>query len=268
MLLSETMSKRKKSKTPAPPTQGRGGRKKSGSGAPSKVTAASSAKSGTSSPLSSLDPRQLRFLLAGGIGLVVIVVVVLVVSLGGDDNSNPMPTAELAAAGCTPFAAVAPTEWDHVPDGDETPEDFETFPRTAGIHDPELLVWNRYTEPVSQMRLGHNLEHGGIYVQYGEGISDETVQTIADWWAKDPNGIIVAPLPELESDVIALGAWWTPEQSDSAQHGDGADSVYLASRGELVYCNQYDEAAFDAFRDSFRGRGPEGFPVNALQPGT
>ena len=269
MVLSETMAKRKKSKTPAPPTQSSGGRKKPVPGTTSKATSGGSAKQGGSSPLSNLDPRQLRFLLIGGVGLVVIVAIVIAVSVGGSDASaNPMPVTELTAAGCTPFAGVAPTAWDHVPDGQEGDYEFGTFPRTADIHDPELLIWNRYTEPVSQMRLGHNLEHGGIYVQYGDGVSAETVQTIAEWWDSDPNGIIVAPFPELDADVIALGSWWTPNQSDASEHGDGADAVYLASLGQLTYCNEFDEAAFSAFRDAFRGRGPEAFPVNALQPGT
>ncbi len=263
------MAKRKKSRTPAPPTPSRGGRKKTVPGVSSQAKGGSSSKQRGSSPLGNLEPRQLRFLLAGGVGLVILVAVVLAVTLSGSSGgSDPMPVAELTAAGCTPFAGVTPAAWDHVPDGQEGDYEFGTFPRTADIHDPTLVIWNRYTDPVSQMMLGHNLEHGGIYVQYGDGASAETIQMIADWWATDPNGIVVAPFPELDPDVIALGAWWTPDQSDASEHGDGADSVYLASLGQLAYCNQFDETAFSAFRDAFRGRGPEAFPVNALQPGT
>jgi len=174
-----------------------------------------------------------------------------------------MPVAELTAAGCTPFGGVPPTAWDHE---DQIPADyvFGTFPRTADIHDPTLVIWNRYIDPVSQMMLGHNLEHGGIYVQYGDGASPETVKQIADWWASDPNAIVIAPFPELEPDVIALGAWWTSDQDNGA----ASDRVYESSLGQLAYCNAFDETAFSAFRDAFRGLGPEPFPVNLLEPGT
>ncbi len=266
MVVSETMAKRKKSRTPAPPSQGRGGRKAPIPGhSPQAKTSGSSSK-GRTSPLSNLGPRQLRFLLAGGVGLIVIVVVVIAVAAGGGGGgSSPMPVAELTAAGCTPFAGVPPTAWDHVPE-DQIPADyvFGTFPRTADIHDPTLVIWNRYTDPVSQMMLGHNLEHGGIYVQYGDGVSPESVQQIADWWAGDPNAIVIAPFPELEPDVIALGAWWTPDQDNGA----ASDRVYESSLGQLAYCNAFDETAFSAFRDAFRGLGPEPFPVNLLEPGT
>ena len=107
---------------------------------------------------------------------------------GGTELASPMPVAELTAAGCTPFEGVPPAGWDHFT---EVPDDYEfgTFPRTAGVHDPQLLIWNLYVRPVDQMMIGHNLEHGGIYVQYRDGVPAETVEQIAEWWAQDPNGI-------------------------------------------------------------------------------
>ena len=178
----------------------------------------------------------------------------------GSAAANPMPIDELTAAGCTPFPGVAPAAWDHVPDA---PADytFGTFPRTADIHSPELLIWNFYPAPVDQMWLGHNLEHGGIYVQYGDDVPADTVEQIGAWWMDDPNGIIIAPLPELDGDVIALGAWFAAvESSDS-------DLVYSTSTGELAYCTAFDEVAFTAFRDAFRGMGPERLPIESLTPG-
>ena len=180
---------------------------------------------------------------------------------GGTELASPMPVAELTAAGCTPFEGVPPAGWDHFT---EIPDDYEfgTFPRTAGVHDPQLLIWNLYVRPVDQMMIGHNLEHGGIYVQYGDGVPAETVELIAEWWAQDPNGIIVAPLPELDPEIIALGAWYAPIESSDVER------VYTSSTGELAYCNEFDEEAFTAFKDAFRGNGPEPFPVELLRPGT
>ena len=76
----------------------------------------------------------------------------------------------------------------------------------------------------------------------------DTVEQIGAWWMDDPNGIIIAPLPELDGDVIALGAWFAAvESSDS-------DLVYSTSTGELAYCTAFDEVAFTAFRDASLSR--------------
>ena len=36
----------------------------------------------------------------------------------------------------------------------------------------------------------------------------------------------------------------------------------------VASCPKFDEKAFTAFRDEFRGKGPERFPVSILTPGT
>ena len=250
----------KKARTPSPPTRKDGG----GPRKPGKTQIPGVGPSGGGSGRSGWLGNR-RVLVAGGVGLLAVIVIVVVVVAagggGGGGGSNPMPVAELSAAGCTPFAPVAPAAWEHaeaIPEGYE----FRTFPRTADIHDSVLVIWNLYTNPVDQMMIGHNLEHGGIYVQYAEDVPQETVSQIADWWVADPNGVIVAPFPELRSGTIALGAWYAPVQSSDQ------DRVYEASSGQLAYCTQFDERAFTAFKDAFRGNGPEPFPVELLRPGT
>lgn len=252
------MAKRKKSRTPAPPTKGRSGRKSSVPG----VTSSSAGPrqkgdraGGGASPLSRLDPRQLRFLLAGGVGLVVIIAIVIAISLSGGSSTGG-PGAALAAAGCELFAPApsqTTAELNHVL---ELPEGFEynTFPPSQGPHHPETVIFNLFPEPVPQLNLVHNLEHGGMYVQYGDQVSDEDIAAIAEWWDADPNGLVVAPLPEL-GENIALGAWTTEEELD-----------YDNSVGRLAYCSSFDQAAFDAFKQSYRGKGPERIPVSALTP--
>ena len=167
------MAKRKKSRTPAPPTKGRGGRKTT---IPGHVTQASGPRqkesSSRTSPLSNLNPRQLRFLLAGAVGLVIIVVVVIAISLSGGSSTGG-PGEALAAAGCQlfePAPGQATAENNHVL---ELPEGFEynTFPPSQGPHHPETLLFNLYPEPVEQLNLVHNLEHGGMYIQYGDQVS-------------------------------------------------------------------------------------------------
>jgi hypothetical protein len=42
----------------------------------------------------------------------------------------------------------------------------------------------------------------------------------------------------------------------------------VTSKNVLASCPRFDEKAFTAFRDEFRGKGPERFPVSQLTPGT
>ena len=125
------------------------------------------------------------------------------------------------------------------------PKDFEynSFPPTSGPHHPEPAVWDAYDRPVPQLQLIHNLEHGGIVVQYGDVVSEATITKILGWYRAEPNGMIVAPLPKLE-DKIALTAW-----------------THLAT------CSSFDEEAFSSFRDLYRFKGPERFPEELLTPG-
>ena len=94
------------------------------------------------------------------------------------------------------------------------------------------------------MLLVHNLEHGGIVVQYGDQVPAETVDQIRTWYQSDPNAKMVAPLPALE-DKVAVTAWT-----------------------HLMTCPGFNQEAFDAFTEAFRYNGPERFPAERLEPGT
>jgi Protein of unknown function (DUF3105) len=127
---------------------------------------------------------------------------------------------------------------------------YSTTPPTSGPHYPVPAVWNVYTEPVPEIRLVHNLEHGGVIVQYGDKVPEAQVQEITAWYQSDPDGgnaLVVAPLPELGNE-IAVTAWT-----------------------HLMKCSRFDQGAFDRFRDDYRGPtgdAPEKFPLSALPPGT
>lgn len=140
----------------------------------------------------------------------------------------------------------------HITARQKPPRDFEynSFPATSGWHNPSPAIWNVYEQPVDQQMLVHNLEHGGVVVQYGEGVSQETVAEIVEWYRDDPNGIVVAPLP------------------DSPQAEELRGKIALTAWRNLAICSSFDEEAFSDFRDDFRGEGPERFPVEALEPGT
>jgi hypothetical protein len=203
------------------------------------------------------EGRNRRLLLIGA-GLVAVAAiaagaVVAWVVLGGGSSAD----AALRDVGCTVEKKPAQGR-QHV---EELAEDFEynTFPPTTGPHNGVPAIWDVYTEPIEQSRLVHNMEHGGLIVQYGEDVPESAVTEIRDWYLGDPNGIIVAPLPELK-DEIALTAWWTPDPAPGEEPATG--------RGVVATCPSFDSGAFDEFKDTYGFRGPERIPRDSLVPGT
>jgi hypothetical protein len=157
----------------------------------------------------------------------------------------------------------------HVPPA-KIPKGFEynSFPPTSGPHHPSPAVWNVYDEPVAQNHLTHNLEHGGIVIQYGEGVSRATIDAIVAWYREDPNGIIVAPLPDVEKaeklrDKITLAAWWAEYEDPNNPTG-----TPVREEGRLLTCTTFDEDAFSDFRDTNRAHGPEPFELEQLPAGS
>jgi hypothetical protein len=136
---------------------------------------------------------------------------------------------------------------------------YNSFPPTSGPHFGIPAVYNIYDQPVPEIRLVHNLEHGAVIVQYGSKVPQATVQQIAAWYADSPLGMVVAPLPPLD-EVHAKA----PANTES--------KIFLTAWTHLATCSTFDEGAFTRFRDDFRnpnGDAPEtpSFPLSALQPG-
>ena len=219
------MAKKKKSQVPTPPRPVQ---------APKRRDA----------PRGPRDPRQTKLLLAGlggGVLVAVAVVIVVLVAGGGDGKKSSGPVT--VSAGCVEQSFPSMGR-NHVL---EVKPDFEynSFPATSGPHYPETAIYNAYGEPVPQIRLLHNLEHGAVIVQYGDKVAPSAVDELIRWYRDDPNGIIVAPLPELGGKFAATA--WT----------------------QLLTCSQgFDEKAFSDFRDSYRYKGPERFNPDTMAPGS
>ena len=121
--------------------------------------------------------------------------------------------------------------------------EYNSFPPTSGPSSDTPLVWEAYDEPVAQFRVVHNLLHGGVAVQYGDGVSEETRARLRAWYESEPDGLVLAPLPELDGR-IALTAWT-----------------------QLATCETFAERELDAFRSRHRFNGPERPPREALRRG-
>jgi hypothetical protein len=74
--------------------------------------------------------------------------------------------------------------------------------------------------------------------------------------------MLVAPLPKL-GKKIALEVWTADQSKLPATNTSG-----YQGEGRLALCTSFDEKAFKSFRDAYRGKGPEHFPLSALAPGS
>jgi hypothetical protein len=168
---------------------------------------------------------------------------------GGDDSSASGPQTQ---GDCT-LETFDALEASHVP---ELPDDYEynSVPATSGLHNAQTAIWNLYDQPVPQINYIHNLEHGGVVVQYGSEATAEAVASLGDWYGQDPRGLIVAPLaPDLEEDDPTL-----------------ADQIVAVSWTHMLRCGSFDEGALDDFIDDYRGPqgdAPEKFELDSLQQG-
>ncbi len=203
------------------------------------------------------EPRGERrsWLLVGGAAIVLLAAAALaiVLAFGRSDQSA---RDVLRDAGCTlqTFPAQGANHVAQLPKGFK----YNSFPPTSGPHHPNPAPFDLYEQPVDQIFLVHNLEHGGVVIQYGGDIPRSEVDRMVTWYRNEPNGLVIAPQPAL-GDRIALTAW--------RAEGDERGSV-TEQRGVLARCPRFDEDAFDAFLDEYGFRGPEPFTREMLAPGT
>ena len=135
---------------------------------------------------------------------------------------------------------------------------YNTEPPTSGLHYPLTILWGMYDAPVDRLREVHNLEHGGIVIHYGPRVPKGTVQELADFYRADPNALVIAPLASL-GNKISIAAW-TFDLGRLNERG-------YEGEGRLAIMPKFDEGVFRAFVDEYRGKGPERFNVQDLQPG-
>jgi len=213
--------------------------------------------------------------LLSGVGLVVIAALVAALVVlngrgGGGANVSSADVKEvraaMTAAGCTFDERPASPAQQHM-SSDNQKVTYATFPASSGIHSSTPAIWNNYRVSAADPRqVVHDLEHGGIAIWYGAGISAAARGALDAFYEKSPDGIIITPIADRYPNVtypkhdpirnrIALSVWTVNTDTRKG-------TVYIA------VCPRFDEKAFSTFRDAFRGKGPERFPVSSLKPGT
>lgn len=164
----------------------------------------------------------------------------------------------LADAGCTVKTFPAQPR-DHV---EQLKKGFKynSDPPSSGPHHPVPAIFGIYDAPIEQIRLVHNLEHGAVVVQYGNGVARGEIEALTEWYRDNPNGLVVAPYSAL-GNKIALTAWNGPQEG--------------AGKGILATCPRFDEGAFETFVEEYGFKAPEsdrgdglGFAREDLTPGT
>jgi hypothetical protein len=224
------MPPNKKPKTPPPPRRVQAPQVRTGTRAPGEMEA---------------RHRAILYAIAGA-GVLALVIVIALVVLGGSSGNAKAAANALTAAGC---------QYKHYPEQPRSPHyqtlnpspppSWNSFPPTSGRHYGQWVLWGDYTQPQPLIKSTHNLEHGGVIIQYGNKVSKSDIQKINDFWQSDPNAILVAPLPKL-GNKIALTAWT-----------------------QWAECTHFNQNAFAKFKSAFRYHAPESsvFPKSALEPG-
>jgi hypothetical protein len=211
-------------------------------------------------PSPSGDGSNRRLLLMiGAAGVVVVAAGLGYALLGGGGSSSSSSDAPklLEASGCTVQSVKALPSNDHTvttPEG--TSKKWNTSPPTSGPHYSQPAIWGAYSEPLLEAQVVHNLEHGGVFIEYGKDVPQPTIEELKGFYDKHSNGTLLAPLPSLGSK-IALGAWTTKSPS---KPDDG--TAYLAK------CTKFDEKAYAGFLSAYQFHGPERFSMSSLLPGS
>lgn len=195
----------------------------------------------------------LGILLAGGI--------LAVVAFGGGDSSSASGGL-ISTSSCTEqeFPGLKPRHINN-PNANVS---YNSFPPSSGPHYAQPAPWGIYPDSVKQTILVHNLEHGGIVIQYGPKVSQSDVQKLQSLYQDDPYGMVVAPYAKL-GNKIAATAWNEPayEQNQDANF-DKVD----AGHGFVLMCKSFDKGALSDFRDKHRNKAGERYQsVKDMAPG-
>jgi hypothetical protein len=251
---------KKKPRTPPPPRRVQAPTTRTG---PSRTS--SKAQKTSAVPIGEIGMRQRAILYGVALsGIVALVAVVLIIVIGGGGKGSKQVASLMAAAGCnfkTVNAYVPPGQNVHVPSLTKK-FPWNTDPPSNGQHYPLWAVWGFYTEPVNPRMVVHNEEHGGVVLWWGSKVPASTVDDLQAFYNEQPDGSFGTPYAKL-GKKIAITAW-TGNPADY-----GRKKGYYG-QGHLATCATWTpkvKKAFEAFRDAYRGKGPEGIPLSADEPG-
>ena len=206
---------------------------------------------------------------AGGLAVVVIVVVAVVLLAGGGGSSGGggdepdtavLPDGgsvperkidELApaakAAGCT-LESFKGKSREHTDDINEKVK-YDSNPPTEGKHFAAPAQDGAYDKAPDVKELVHALEHGRIVVWFKKSLPEDQRADLKALFDDDSYQMLLTPDPTKMKYAVAASAWLR----DPTPNGTG----------RLLGCTKFSDEAMDAlqaFRDEYRGNGPEAVP--------
>ena len=208
--------------------------------------------SSETTPQTARQRRNLLVLgLAGGLGILTLLIAVATLLLTGTASAGQARVAAKLPKDAVKQEKIGSscvdTQYkdqgrDHTQNINEKIK-YNSFPPTSGKHYYDPARWGNYPSPINQIQGVHNLEHGGIVVQYGDQVKGGDLDKLFAWYDKDANGVLMAPLGRLGHRVAATA--WT----------------------HLLVCQKVDTKALDTFKKKYRYKGPEAIPKEGLEPG-
>lgn len=83
---------------------------------------------------------------------------------------------------------------------------YNSTPPTSGPHLGQLARWGIHSQPIPNELQVHNLEDGGVMVQYNCEDCEELVDQLRGVVSRYRDHVVMAPYPDMDSR-IALTAW-------------------------------------------------------------
>lgn len=125
---------------------------------------------------------------------------------------------------------------DHILTGATHPA-YNSVPPTSGWHYADQVAsWGVSASPIPNEIQLHNLEHGGIVIQYHDARDTALVGQLTTFAQSYPTKVLLAPYTDMP-DTVAMTAW-----------------------GHRQTFDRYNEPAMRAFIAAFINKGPEEVP--------
>jgi len=101
---------------------------------------------------------------------------------------------------------VTPGDRRHIQEGEKGT--YSSNPPTSGVHYNRVAPWGCHDQSIADEVQVHNLEHGGIMVQYNPVLATpDMIDQLKEVVGQYENRVILAPYPNLSTNAIALTAW-------------------------------------------------------------
>ena len=123
------------------------------------------------------DNKLIAMLALGGVALLAVIGIGAALAFGGGDDGSDA-TGGFGGGRLHAHCHARARRQSLRHDAGRHVEGVEHEPPTSGPHYQVPAVWGSFDDVVNQAQLVHNLEHGGIAIQYGTGVPAATVQSL------------------------------------------------------------------------------------------